>query len=61
MLTIAGIQIPLIPLDEVDGKIGAVLPLQISLSVAKLGNNFSVIVWVSEVAIAHWLASGVKV
>ena len=44
MLTIAGVQVPLIPLVEVDDKIGTALPLQISFSVAKLGNNFSVIV-----------------
>ena len=61
MLTVAGIQVPLIPLVDVDGKIGAVLPLQILFSLAKLGNNFSVMVWLSEVVMAHWLAAGVKV
>ena len=53
LLTIKGVQVPLIPFVEVDGKIGAVLPLQISFSDEKIGNILSVIVWVSEVAIAH--------
>ena len=53
MLTIAGDHVPLIPLFEVLDKIGAVLPLQISFSVAKEGNTFSVIVCVSVVVIAH--------
>ena len=44
MLTVAGNQVPLIPFIEVDGKTGAVLPLQMALSVAKVGNIFSVIV-----------------
>ena len=61
MLTVAGVQVPLIPFIEVDGKIGAVLPLQISFRLAKLGNNFSVMVCVSEVETAHCPASGVKV
>ena len=61
MLTVAGVQVPLIPFIEVDGKIGAVLPLQISFSLAKEGAIFSVMVCVSEVEMAHWFASGVKV
>ena len=44
MLTVAGVQVPRIPLVDVVGKIGAELPLQISFSLAKLGNIFSVIV-----------------
>ena len=61
MLIIAGVQVPLTPLVEVDGKTGAVLPLQISFSVANEGAIFSVMVWVSEVETAHWFASGVKI
>ena len=61
MLTVAGVHVPLIPLVEVDGKIGAVLPLQIVFSVAKFGNFFSVMVCVSVVVIAHWFTAGVKV
>ena len=53
LLTIVGIHVPLMPFVEVDGKIGAVLPLQISFRDEKIGNILSVIVWVSEVAIAH--------
>ena len=61
MLTVAGVQVPLIPFVDVLDKIGATLPLQISLSVAKVGNIFSVIVCESEAERAHWLAAGVKV
>ena len=61
MLTVAGVQVPLIPFVEVDGKIGAVLPLQILFNCAKEGAIFSVMVCVSEVEIAHLFASGVKV
>ena len=57
----AGNHVPLIPLIEVECKIGAILPLQILFDGAKVGNNFSVIVCVSEVKTAHWFASGVKV
>ena len=61
LLTVAGVHFPLIPLFEVLDKIGAVLPLQISFSIAKDGDTFPVIVCVSVVAIAHWFAVGVKV
>ena len=53
LLTIAGVHVPLIPLDEVDGKTGAVLPLQILFSFAKLGDIFSVTVCVSITERAH--------
>ena len=53
LLTVAGVQVPLIPFVEVDGKTGAELPLQISFILAKLGNNFSVTVCVSVVETAH--------
>ena len=53
LLTIKGVQVPLIPLVEVDGKIGAVLPLQISFSDEKIGNILSVIVCVSVLVFAH--------
>ena len=53
MLIVAGIHVPLIPLVEVLDKIGAVLPLQITFNVAKVGETFSVIVCVSVVVIAH--------
>ena len=61
MLTVAGVQVPLMLLVDDDGKIGAVLPLQISFSVAKAGNTLSIIVCVSVVGTAHWFAAGVKV
>ena len=61
MLTVAGVQVPLMPLVEVDNKIGAIVPLQILFNVAKVGNIFSVMVCVSVVVIAHWFAAGVKV
>ena len=53
MPTVAGVQVPLIPFIEVDGKTVAVLPLQISFSVAKEDDIFSVMVCVSEVDTAH--------
>ena len=61
MLTVAGVQVPLIPFVDVLDKIGATLPLQMSFSVAKLDNNFSVTVCVRVVKMAHWFAAGVKV
>ena len=61
MLTVAGVQVPLIPFIEVDGKIGAVLPLQIVLNCAKEGAIFSVTVCVRVVGTAHWFPFGVKV
>ena len=53
MLTVAGVQVPLIPFVDVLDKIGATLPLQISFSVAKEDAIFSVMVCVSEVDTAH--------
>ena len=41
------------PFVEVDGKMGTVLPVQISFSSAKEDAIFSVMVCVSEVEIAH--------
>ena len=57
----AGNQVPLISLVDVDAKTGAVLPLQIALSVAKEGKTFCVIVSVNEVVVAHCPPFGVKV
>ena len=61
MLTVAGVQVPLMPFVDVDGKIAAVLPLQISFNGEKVGKIFSVTVCVSVVETAHCSAFGVKV
>ena len=65
MLTTAGLQVPLIPLSEVAGKTGAVLPLQRLSEVPKLnvGVRIGLTVTVKAATPIHWpgTGSGVKV
>ena len=53
LLTVAGNQVPVIPLDEVVGKTGADAPLQIGATAAKVGVTLGSTVTVSVVVVAH--------
>ena len=61
LLTVAGDQVPVIPLSDVTGNGGAVEPEQIGAMTAKVGVTFGVTVISIVVDVAHWPASGVKV
>ena len=61
MLTVAGDQVPVIPLVDVVGKIGATLPLQIGVIALNVGVTFGLTVTVTVVVVAHCPAVGVKV
>jgi len=61
LLTVAGTQVPVIPLSDVVGNDGAIEPEQIGATTAKVGATFELTVTVSVVMVAHWPASGVKV
>ena len=52
LLTVAGIQVPVIPLEEVNGKIGAVAPVQIAIAV-KVGTVLDPTVTVTDAVVAH--------
>ena len=57
----AGLHVPIIPLVEVVGSIGAAVPLQIGAMAVKAGVVLLFTVIVSVVALAHCPALGVKV
>jgi hypothetical protein len=61
LLTTAGDQVPITPLVDVVGKVGAVVPLQSGAIVANVGTSVSVTVTDNVVVVAHWPAVGVKV
>ena len=61
LLTVAGDQVPVIPLVDVNGKDGAVAPEQIGAIAAKVGVMLGVTVISIVVDVAHCPASGVKV
>ena len=61
MLTTAGLQVPVIPLVEVVGNVGATEPEQKAGIAAKAGVTWLVMVISIVAAVPHWLASGVKV
>ena len=63
MSTVVAFHVPVIPLVEVPGKTGTVLPAQIVEDVPKLkvGVIFGLTVTVNVVAVAHKPAVGVKV
>ena len=61
LLTTAGLQLPVIPLSEVVGRTGAVVPTQKAGTAANVGATPGVTVISKVVVVAHWLASGVKV
>jgi hypothetical protein len=61
--TTAGLQLPAIPLDEVDGKDGILAPAQIERAVPKLnvGVVLGFTVTLMFTGTPHWFASGVNV
>lgn len=61
LLTTAGSHVPVMPLEEVAGNSGGVLPVQIFGSAVNVGIVFGVIVCVSVAGTAHTPAAGVKV
>ena len=61
MLTVAGFQVPVIPLLEVVFNSGALSPSQIVVIIVNVGEIFGVIVTFIVVTIAHCPASGVNV
>jgi hypothetical protein len=63
LLTVAGFQVPVIPLDEVVTNVGTVPPLQIDKDVPKLnvGVRIGFTVTVNVVVVAHCPAVGVNV
>ena len=63
MLTTEGLHVPAMPLLDVVGKAGTLLPAQIASEVPKLNEGivFAVTVTVSDVELAHWPLAGVKV
>jgi hypothetical protein len=61
LLTVAGFHVPVKPLVEVVGKIGAVAPLQIGAMAANVAVIVGLTVTDNVVVIAHWPALGVKV
>ena len=62
MLTTTGFHVPVIPLSEVAGSIGAVEPSQTEVgTAAKTGVAFGVIAMFTEIGTAHKPAFGVKI
>ena len=61
MLMVAGLQVPVIPLAEVVGNVGAAEPEQKAGIAAKVGVTFGVTVTSSVVVVAHCPTAGVKV
>ena len=60
---VAGLQVPVIPLPEVDGKVGTVPPSQMVNEVPKLkvGVILGVTLTVNDVELAHCPPEGVNV
>ena len=61
LLTTAGDQVPVMPLSDVVGNVGATAPEQIGAMAAKVGVTLGFTVTVNVVVVAHWPASGVNV
>jgi hypothetical protein len=61
LLTVAGLQVPVIPLVDVVGKIGAVAPLHIGAIAAKVGVVIGFTVTVKFAVLAQSPTVGVKV
>ena len=61
LLTVAGFQVPVIPLLEVVGRTGAASPEQIAAIASKVGVIFGSTVIVNVVVVAHCPAVGVNV
>ena len=61
LLITAGLQVPVIPLVDVPGNVGAVVPAQKAGIAANVGVTFGVTVTSSVVVVAHCPTPGVKV
>lgn len=63
LLITAGLQLPLTPLLDTEGRVGTAPPAQMvrALPNEKVGVVFAVTVTVKAVLLAHWPAAGVKV
>ena len=61
LLTTAGLQVPVIPLVDVPGNVGAVEPEQNAGIAANVGVTFGVTVTSRVVVVAHCPTAGVKV
>ena len=61
LLTTEGFHVPEMPLVEVVGNVGAVVPAQIGLMVAKVGVMVELTVTVIVTGVAHGFELGVKV
>jgi hypothetical protein len=60
--TVAGLHVPVIPSLDIDGKTGAVVPIQKEATGVNEGIVFGALtVTVSVVDVAHWPGAGVKV
>ena len=53
LLTVAGLQVPVMPFVDVVGSVGATAPLQIGPIALKVGNTEGFTVTISEVVEAH--------
>jgi hypothetical protein len=53
LLTTAGVQVPVMPLSDVNGNTGATAPEQIAATGAKVGRTFGLTVIVNVVVVAH--------
>ena len=60
VLSIAGDQLPVMPLFDVDGKSGTVVPVQYGPAGVKDGNILGLIVMVRDAVVAHCPAVGVN-
>ena len=61
LLTIPGFQVPVMPLVEVVGRVGAADPEQIAGMAAKVGVMFGLTVTSNVAVVAHCPTVGVKV
>ena len=61
LLMVAGLQVPVIPLVDVPGNVGAADPAQKAGIALKVGVTFGVTVTLKVVVVAHCPAPGVKV
>ena len=61
LFTVAGFQVPVIPLVDVVGSVGGTEPVQIGLTAAKVGMMLELTVTFNVVVVAHCPAAGVNV
>jgi hypothetical protein len=61
LLTVAGFHIPVIPFVDVVGSAGAMAPVHIGFTAAKVGVILELTITVNVVVAAHCPAEGVKV